>query len=115
MSTESLFGAWIYMKKWEGSKWSKGMEHLKPQAPRPSFDITFSVMKAMQGIFVGTLLELAFCKPISKQLPQGCAFRPRCAYAADVCMKVPETVAIAPDKTVRCWRAGADGTRAWNS
>jgi len=49
------------------------MEHLKLQAPRPGFDIAFSVMKAMQGIFVGALVELAFCKSISKQLPQGCA------------------------------------------
>jgi hypothetical protein len=50
----------MYMKKREGSKWSKGMGHLKVQAPGPSLDITFSVMKAMQGIFAGAFVELAF-------------------------------------------------------
>jgi hypothetical protein len=48
------------------------MEHLKLQAPRLSFDTAFSVMKAMQGIFTGALVELAFCKSISRLLPQGC-------------------------------------------
>jgi hypothetical protein len=46
------------------------MGHLKLQAPRPSFDIAFSVMKAMQGIFAGAFVELAFCKSISRR---GCA------------------------------------------
>jgi hypothetical protein len=59
-------------KEWKGSKWSKDMEHLELQAPQPSLDIAFSLMKAMQGIFAGALVELAFCKSISRQLPRGC-------------------------------------------
>jgi hypothetical protein len=47
------------------------MEQLKLQAPQPSFDITFSVMKAMQGIFAGAMVELAFCKSISRQFATG--------------------------------------------
>ncbi|MGZ5195892.1 MAG: ABC transporter ATP-binding protein [Ramlibacter sp.] len=64
----------------------------------------------------GSLLrQIPGMTPSLLQLPQGCAFRPRCAYALDICMNVPETVATGPDKTVRCWRSGSTDIAAWNS
>jgi peptide/nickel transport system ATP-binding protein len=61
------------------------------------------------------LRQIPGMTPSLSQLPQGCAFRPRCAFAADICMNVPETTAFAPDRTVRCWRAGSTDIAAWNS
>jgi peptide/nickel transport system ATP-binding protein len=61
------------------------------------------------------LRQIPGMTPSMLQLPQGCAFRPRCAFATDTCMKVPETVAFAPDRTVRCWRAGSADMAGWNS
>jgi len=64
----------------------------------------------------GSLLrQIPGMTPSLLQLPQGCAFRPRCPFALDVCMNVPETNALAPDRTVRCWRAGSTDIAAWNS
>jgi peptide/nickel transport system ATP-binding protein len=64
----------------------------------------------------GSLLrQIPGMTPSLSQLPQGCAFRPRCAFAMDICMNVPETNAFAPDRTVRCWRAGSTDIAAWNS
>jgi peptide/nickel transport system ATP-binding protein len=64
----------------------------------------------------GSLLrQIPGMTPSLSQLPQGCAFRPRCAYAIDMCLNVPESVASGADKTVRCWRAGASEIAAWNS
>jgi peptide/nickel transport system ATP-binding protein len=63
----------------------------------------------------GSLLrQIPGMTPSMSHLPQGCAFRPRCAFATDICMKVPETVAFAQDRTVRCWRAGSADITAWN-
>jgi peptide/nickel transport system ATP-binding protein len=64
----------------------------------------------------GSLLrQIPGMTPLLSQLPQGCAFRPRCAYAIDMCLNVPESVASGPDKTVRCWRAGPTEVPRWNS
>jgi peptide/nickel transport system ATP-binding protein len=64
----------------------------------------------------GSLLrQIPGMTPSLSQLPQGCAFRPRCAYAIDMCLNVPGSVASGADKTVRCWRAGASEIAAWNS
>jgi peptide/nickel transport system ATP-binding protein len=63
----------------------------------------------------GSLLrQIPGMTPSLSQLPQGCAFRPRCAFAIDMCLNVPETIVSGPDKTVRCWRAGASEIAAWN-
>jgi peptide/nickel transport system ATP-binding protein len=64
----------------------------------------------------GSLLrQIPGMTPSLSQLPQGCAFRPRCSFAVDLCLNVPETIAYGPDKTVRCWRAGSVGIARWNS
>ncbi len=54
----------------------------------------------------GSLLkQIPGMTPSLLQLPQGCAFRPRCSYASEICLTVPQAVEIPPQKSVRCWRA----------
>jgi peptide/nickel transport system ATP-binding protein len=54
----------------------------------------------------GSLLrQIPGMTPSLLQLPQGCAFRPRCGYASDACLTIPQAVELAPQKTVRCWHA----------
>jgi hypothetical protein len=62
---------YIY-EEWKGSKWSKDMKHLELQAPQPSLDIALSLMKAMQGIFAGALVELADLKAVAARLRRLC-------------------------------------------
>jgi oligopeptide/dipeptide ABC transporter ATP-binding protein len=50
---------------------------------------------------------------------EGCPFRPRCAFAFEPCVRMPEPVGVAgnPDHAVRCWyfeeqlRSGAEAAR----
>jgi peptide/nickel transport system ATP-binding protein len=52
----------------------------------------------------GSLLrQIPGMTPSLLHLPQGCAFRPRCSYASEACLNVPEAVELPPAKTVRCW------------
>ena len=54
----------------------------------------------------GSLLrQIPGMTPSLLHLPQGCAFRPRCAHATQACLDVPQTVELALGKTVRCWHA----------
>jgi peptide/nickel transport system ATP-binding protein len=54
----------------------------------------------------GSLLrQIPGMTPSLLHLPQGCAFRPRCPRASDVCFTVPQVTAIAGERTVRCWHA----------
>jgi peptide/nickel transport system ATP-binding protein len=54
----------------------------------------------------GTLLrQIPGMTPSLLQLPQGCAFRPRCSHADNNCLAVPQPTDIAPGKSVRCWHA----------
>jgi oligopeptide transport system ATP-binding protein len=42
--------------------------------------------------------------PALTDIPRGCAFNPRCAYAQDVCRRdpAPPSYSIAPGRNVRC-------------
>jgi len=54
----------------------------------------------------GSLLrQIPGMTPSLLQLPQGCAFRPRCGHATDQCLTVPQPSETAHHKTVRCWHA----------
>jgi len=54
----------------------------------------------------GSLLrQIPGMTPSLLQLPQGCAFRPRCSYATQTCLTVPLATALPPHKSVRCWHA----------
>ncbi len=50
----------------------------------------------------GPLMALPGSPPTPARLPQGCAFRTRCAQAMDVCAKPPPELRGA-DRMVRCW------------
>jgi len=52
----------------------------------------------------GTLLrQIPGMTPSLLQLPQGCAFRPRCSHATEACLGVPQPEPAPAGKTVRCW------------
>jgi peptide/nickel transport system ATP-binding protein len=52
----------------------------------------------------GTLLrQIPGMTPSLLNLPQGCAFRPRCSHATDACLAVPQAEPGPAGKTVRCW------------
>jgi peptide/nickel transport system ATP-binding protein len=52
----------------------------------------------------GTLLrQIPGMTPSLLNLPQGCAFRPRCGHATDACLAVPQAEPGPAGKTVRCW------------
>ena len=54
----------------------------------------------------GSLLrQIPGMTPSLLQLPQGCAFRPRCTYATDACLRVPQATELPPARSVRCWHA----------
>ena len=49
-------------------------------------------------------------QPSAQNMPQGCSFAPRCAYACSECGRaVPELVEIQPGHTVRCILGGKGG------
>ena len=43
--------------------------------------------------------------PLPSELPEGCAFRPRCPHASDRCRQPQPLAEIVPGHFVRCWRA----------
>ena len=45
-------------------------------------------------------------------LPTGCRFRQRCAFAEAVCEQPPELVEVSPGRSVRCWISQRDGRLA---
>ncbi len=54
----------------------------------------------------GSLLrQIPGMTPSLLHLPQGCAFRPRCPRASDLCATVPQPAALPGERTVRCWHA----------
>jgi peptide/nickel transport system ATP-binding protein len=56
----------------------------------------------------GSLLrQIPGMTPSLLHLPPGCAFRPRCPRATDLCLTVPQPAAFAGDRSVRCWHATA--------
>jgi peptide/nickel transport system ATP-binding protein len=54
----------------------------------------------------GSLLrQIPGMTPSLLHLPQGCAFRPRCTYATDSCLQVPQLTELPLSRSVRCWHA----------
>jgi peptide/nickel transport system ATP-binding protein len=49
------------------------------------------------------LRQIPGMTPSLLHLPQGCAFRPRCAHATDACMQVPQASERRDGGRVRCW------------
>jgi peptide/nickel transport system ATP-binding protein len=54
----------------------------------------------------GSLLQqIPGMTPSLLHLPQGCAFCPRCSYATEICLTVPQVTEKPPARSVRCWHA----------
>jgi peptide/nickel transport system ATP-binding protein len=54
----------------------------------------------------GSLLrQIPGMTPSLLQLPPGCAFRPRCPRASDLCLTMPQPVERPGERSVRCWHA----------
>ncbi len=47
--------------------------------------------------------------PSPDDLPEGCAFAPRCPYVFDKCSEYPPEFPIAPGQIARCWRHDGSG------
>ncbi len=77
---------------------------------RPSHPYTEGLLTAMPQIGTrgtGRLASIPGSTPVPSQLPQGCAFHPRCPYAVDAC-KRGETplVPLGEGRSSRCIRVG---------
>jgi peptide/nickel transport system ATP-binding protein len=74
---------------------------------RPSHPYTQGLINSIptRATHGSLLRQIPGMTPSLLQLPQGCAFRPRCGDATDACLSVPQPQPVAPDKTVRCWHA----------
>jgi len=49
------------------------------------------------------LAQIPGMTPSPLNLPAGCPFRPRCAYASDACLEVPQTRLLRDAREVRCY------------
>ncbi|MGL4667418.1 MAG: ABC transporter ATP-binding protein [Saezia sp.] len=49
------------------------------------------------------LQQIPGMAPSLLNLPQGCAFRPRCSYATEACLQEPLPAQITETQTARCW------------
>jgi len=74
---------------------------------RPSHPYTQGLINSIptRATHGSLLRQIPGMTPSLLQLPQGCAFRPRCGYATDQCLTVPQPTEAAHHKTVRCWHA----------
>ena len=74
---------------------------------RPRHPYTHALMASLPDVDSsgGELEAISGSPPNLAQLPQGCAFAPRCRYAGDLCRKeLPELREIAPGHLTRCHR-----------
>jgi peptide/nickel transport system ATP-binding protein len=74
---------------------------------RPSHPYTQGLVNSIptRATHGSLLKQIPGMTPSLLQLPQGCAFRPRCSYASEICLTVPQAVDMPPQKSVRCWHA----------
>ena len=72
---------------------------------RPAHPYTKALLESIPRLDGRSKLAvIAGSPPALTDVPQGCAFHPRCAYAADVCRQepAPPAYAIGPGRTTRC-------------
>jgi peptide/nickel transport system ATP-binding protein len=74
---------------------------------RPSHPYTQGLINSIptRATHGSPLQQIPGMTPSLLNLPQGCAFRPRCSYATEACLNAPEVVELPPARTVRCWHA----------
>jgi oligopeptide/dipeptide ABC transporter ATP-binding protein len=73
----------------------------------PQHPYTRALIAAVPNIEGGALQPIVGTPPNPRQLPDGCAFGPRCPRVADTCSTVPDyVVADGGVQAVRCWHPG---------
>ncbi|HSV51495.1 MAG TPA: ABC transporter ATP-binding protein [Burkholderiaceae bacterium] len=74
---------------------------------RPSHPYTQGLINSIptRATHGSLLQQIPGMTPSLLHLPQGCAFRPRCGYATETCLAVPQAVEIPHARSVRCWHA----------
>ncbi len=71
---------------------------------RPAHPYTVGLLESQPDRASGTrLAAMAGASPRMTDLPPGCRFEPRCAYAVADCSKPPDLWGIAGGRSVRCW------------
>jgi peptide/nickel transport system ATP-binding protein len=76
---------------------------------KPLHPYTESLLKSIPSIEQkeGKLHVIKGSIPHPLEMPEGCAFNPRCLYTEDICReKPPDLKAVAPSHHVRCWMRG---------
>ena len=77
---------------------------------RPSHPYTAGLLDSQPDRAAGDRLEaMAGGSPRMTDLPAGCRFRPRCAYAEAACTAPPELWEAPGGRTVRCWVSRRSG------
>ncbi len=59
----------------------------------------------------GELLQIPGAMPRLTELPQGCAFHPRCPLASEICFKEKPPMRVCGDGVFSCWQDAADNTK----
>ena len=72
----------------------------------PAHPYTQALLKSVPDLdtVVDLLPSIEGQPPSLEDLPEGCAFAPRCPYVFEKCNEYPPEIAIAPDQMARCWR-----------
>ena len=72
----------------------------------PSHAYTLGLLESVPRLDAreGRLIPIEGSPPDLTNLPDGCAFAPRCRFATDQCRaERPELVEVAPDHLAACW------------
>lgn len=77
----------------------------------PSHPYTDALLKSVPDLNteVPLLPSIEGQPPSPDDLPEGCAFAPRCPYVFDKCSEYPPEFPIAPGQIARCWRHDGSG------
>jgi len=72
----------------------------------PQHPYTWGLLKSVPRLDSrdhGKLIPIFGTPPDLLNPPKGCPFAPRCDYAMEVCLQVPEETTVGPGHKVKCW------------
>ncbi len=74
----------------------------------PAHPYTEALLKSVPDLDVDVdfLPSIEGQPPTLDDLPEGCAFAPRCPYVFEKCEEYPDEFTVEPEHTARCWRLG---------
>lgn len=72
---------------------------------RPAHPYTRALLAALPRPGMGRLEAIGGQPPDLSNLPEGCPFRPRCAFRIAKCLDMPPLIAVQPGHAGECWRA----------